>query len=863
MYHQFDQDFKILTGSPPFPWQQALYARFLQESGDHIPQACQLPTGLGKTSVVAIWLLALAKCPDRLPRRLVYVVNRRTVVDQTTTEAKNYRQRISQTSAYPALAKLCSHPLAGPDDSPLAISTLRGQFADNREWSADPARPAIIIGTVDMIGSRLLFSGYGLGFRTRPLHAAFLGQDVLLVHDEAHLEPAFQTLIESIADEQSRCRDFARFRVMALTATPRCQGQPFGLTPEDRKNTTVQRRLQATKTLELHPVEEKSQTEALIELALQHRASGRAILVFVRSVEEVEKICSRLRDKEKLPVAQLTGTLRGLERDDLPKNSVFQRFLPQATSDDSTVYLICTSAGEVGVNLSADHLVCDLSTYDSMAQRFGRVNRFGLRDDSRIDVVHPTNFDEQKPLEVARQRTLNLLKSLHGDASPQALMDLDSAKCSAAFSPSPTILPASDILFDAWSLTTIRERLPGRPDVTPYLHGISEYEPDQTTIAWREEVQYLTEGVLTHNRQTPADVLALYPLKPHELLKVPTLGKHKAFEQLVKIAERNADKELFAWVLEPNGEVNIKTLQELAEKDRQNKPVVNLEERIVLLPPIAGGLKDGLLVGDSESADDVADRIFIDEARTQHYRMRLWEDDPRLPTAQQTLRLVQRFEIPVEQTDDVDEDTTYRSWYWFVRPQSVDVDGVRFNKSAITLLQHTADVEREARAILEKLLADQPLLRQVVEIAARCHDIGKNRQIWQRSLGSPHLDVAYAKGASHWKSRELTTYRHEFGSLLDIQNCDEFRGLTADQQDLVLHLIAAHHGYARPHFPAERAFDPERPEQEAIHTTAEIPRRFARLQRKYGRWGLAYLESLLRAADYAASANPSREESLT
>ena len=33
----------------------------------------------------------------------------------------------------------------------------------------------------------------------------------------------------------------------------------------------------------------------------------------------------------------------------------------------------------------------------------------------------------------------------------------------------------------------------------------------------------------------------------------------------------------------------------------------------------------------------------------------------------------------------------------------------------------------------------------------------------------------------------------------------------------------------------------------------EVPRRFGRLQRKYGRWGLAYLESLVRAADIMAS----------
>jgi len=47
-------------------------------------------------------------------------------------------------------------------EDPLAISTLRGEFADNGEWRIDPARPAVIVGTVDMIGSRLLFSGYAL-----------------------------------------------------------------------------------------------------------------------------------------------------------------------------------------------------------------------------------------------------------------------------------------------------------------------------------------------------------------------------------------------------------------------------------------------------------------------------------------------------------------------------------------------------------------------------------------------------------------------------------------------------------------------------------------------------------------------------
>src|SRR5260370_41058853 len=119
-----------------------------------------------------------------------------------------------------ALRKLC----AGEAVEPLAISTLRGQFADNAEWRADPARAAIVIGTVDMIGSRLLFSGYGCGFKTRPLHAGFLGQDVLLVHDEAHLEPAFQTLLTAIQQgqhdgERTGPLPWRELHVMELSAT--------------------------------------------------------------------------------------------------------------------------------------------------------------------------------------------------------------------------------------------------------------------------------------------------------------------------------------------------------------------------------------------------------------------------------------------------------------------------------------------------------------------------------------------------------------------------------------------------------------------------------------------------------------------
>src|SRR5262249_55673690 len=138
------------------------------------------------------------------------------------------------------------------------------------------------------------------------------------------------------------------------------------------------------------------------------------------------------------------------------------------------------------------------------------------------------------------------------------------------------------------------------------------------------------------------------------------------------------------------------------------------------------------------------------------------------------------------------------------------------------------------------------------------HDHGKRRKLFQAVLGNARYPALLLAKSGKKGGRVEERYRHEFGALVDIGKEPEFQRLTDDEKDLVLHLIAAHHGRARPHFPADEAFDPDHTAALAEEIAREVPRRFARLQRKYGRWGLAYLESLLRAADWAASAKPSR-----
>jgi len=190
-----NDQFKALTDFTPLSWQTRLYSEYLSKG--ELPAAVDIPTGLGKTAIMALWLIALAT-EAKLPRRLVYVVDRRAVVDQATEFAELLRAKLDS----PEAAELKKALRLG--DRSLPISTLRGQHVDNREWLEDPASPAIIVGTVDMIGSRLLFEGYGVSRKMRSYHAGVLGTDTLVVLDEAHLVPPFEKLLGSIEGEAER-----------------------------------------------------------------------------------------------------------------------------------------------------------------------------------------------------------------------------------------------------------------------------------------------------------------------------------------------------------------------------------------------------------------------------------------------------------------------------------------------------------------------------------------------------------------------------------------------------------------------------------------------------------------------------------
>ncbi|HEO71821.1 MAG TPA: type I-U CRISPR-associated helicase/endonuclease Cas3 [Candidatus Hydrogenedentes bacterium] len=878
----FADAFQALTDHQPFPWQSRLFERFL---AGRIPGTCCIPTGLGKTSVIPIWLIALAtqalEGGVRLPRRLIYIVNRRTVVDQATSTVEQMRQRLldPDNPKWGTGEKALQHlvgllgQLATTNEIPLAVSTLRGELADNEEWKFDPARAAVIVGTIDMIGSKLLFSGYGDGPCRRTHHAGLVGQDALIIHDEAHLTPPFGRLLREVEQIQKTDNEPRPLWVMELSATVRSDhGESLQLGPEDKENPTVKQRLNATKLLRFHEVSDKGILATIVQQATAHEGCSSKVLIYVRSPEDVQKVVDGLRKKlgkgNEAPVAVLTGTIRGYERNQLVKTDrVYRALLQPGSQVDETVYLVSTSAGEVGIDLDADHMVCDLSTLDSMIQRLGRINRRGGADRiAYVDVVGNTDVGTKKkqPIDEAIGNTAALLRKWMGDGG-----QLDVSPCNLdrlmihprfsdekrrAFSPEPAWPPLTDILLDAWSLTSIDGSMPGRPPVAPYLHGLTDDQPE-TYVVWRQEVSLLDKAGV--DKATLERWFQACRVEVHERLRDRTERIRKALGDLLRV-HRKTDK---SWdcpvvLLDELGQATWSRLSRITDS--------NIDYCTVVLPTEAGGLStQGMLDAKvTEAALDVAEhgeskrqrwvRIEI-SGDVQYKRLGAEETADALPQPLCERQAV----ILQEPSEDVGAEGVSK---WLVlalparRSALDDPETARFEQA---LGAHHHLVEKYADRMADALGLDPPL-RNALVVAAQWHDRGKDRRLWQEYACNADPSQTLAKSPKYKHGCFLGGYRHEFGSLVDASSDP---GLADHpERDLILHLIAAHHGRARPHF-EDRAYDPlpttiTTNQQVALETL----RRFARLQQQFGRWGLAWIESLLRAADILASRSSKTED---
>jgi CRISPR-associated endonuclease/helicase Cas3 len=960
--------FKALTGHEPFHWQTKLYEeRFLR---GELPDVCDIPTGLGKTSVIAIWLIALAELLSRgeswrLPRRLVYVVDRRTVVDQATTEAEKLIDKITSPShsnvdpfeqeALRNLAQILKDAaISSRKDVIVALSKLRGQHADNREWCLDPTRPAIIIGTVDMIGSRLLFAGYGgVGRYYRSLQAGLLSQDTLIVVDEAHLSPTF---VETARDVYYRINQYTNLRgsfLMTLSATTNDAADeddveearsPLIVFGDDDLSDDFQdrgkdayQRLHANKQLTWLSVaasvdsagkanakaSQEKMTDAVAECAAQYFRQNVSVVIYLNTVEAVNQVREKLEaamraqeiDEPEKHILNITGEMRGCERDCLldenKEDNVLINYFKRRKERESQAgcyFLIATAAAEVGINFDADHGICDLVALERMIQRFGRINRFGdgaakitvvfdgqsLRASAAASQEKTTNAANAKgnikPLEQTAYNTYLLLQShtvADGwiDVSPVALRALEYNKGALT---APPIRPPLDVArIDDWSLTSLTQDEYPRPLVAYWLRGVMSDDTVQTTFCWRADLDHAV------SERDATEMVAAMPIAPREKAEVAIYRAVALVKELAK-----ASPEKIAVIVDANGgftPLKLSSLKDTKDDELRRK----LAFATLVLPREVGGLdKDGnpqqklsKAAKSDHKLEDAVDseqwmRLVITKQGKDYYAQKLQSDGsltPKDSTGSKTPKAAARAygkrdwqcvfisnegatqdETDAEGAEDEssDADSERREYVAYLLKRNAPEHFLRGDDNAslnmpkeLSIAEHNEDVEDYARKICQKLHIESSLASAII-IAGSCHDTGKARRCWQSAIGNADFATnekgALAKSDHTWFNVKANAgYRHEFGSLIDALNDDEISA--HPHRDLILHLIAAHHGYARPYFP-DRAFDRETlTARENRQLAQEVMQRFARLQREYGWWQLAYLEALLKTADGLAS----------
>lgn len=131
----FAEWFESIHGFTPYPWQTRLVRDILngQQDGAHTnagwADVLDLPTGAGKTSAIDIAIYTQAADPINAPRRIVYVVDRRAIVSQTTNHVKSIQKALVsphgevQTRVAASLRSRMAHQ--HPDRAPLHVAELR------------------------------------------------------------------------------------------------------------------------------------------------------------------------------------------------------------------------------------------------------------------------------------------------------------------------------------------------------------------------------------------------------------------------------------------------------------------------------------------------------------------------------------------------------------------------------------------------------------------------------------------------------------------------------------------------------------------------------------------------------------------
>jgi CRISPR-associated endonuclease/helicase Cas3 len=948
----FAEYFAQLHGYPPFPWQERLAHEVVRTK--EWPDVLAVPTGAGKTSALDVALFALACDPDAHPRRILLVVDRRVVVDQGAVHARGVLGRLAAATGgllHRTASSLRALWGGEGDEPPFEVAVLRGGMPRDDTWARRPDRPAVALSTVDQVGSRLLFRGYGVSDSMAPIHAGLLGHDTLFLLDEVHLSVPFAETLLAIRD---RWREFhgadlpSRWGVVRMSATPGLSSpgeSVFHLRDEDRTHAALGRRLAASKSalLDVVPVagkepdrKKKLAARCADEAAALVEGGAKAVGVVVNRVDTARLAARLLAEKKKrtFDVVLLTGRMRPLDRDRILDQSLLGRIgLRRRHEAERPLVLVATQCVEAGADFDLDGLVTEVASLDALRQRFGRVDRRGELGESRSVILARSDQVDAGTVDPvygpALAATFAWLRGMCDavDLGIEAFPAPPDERIEPLLAPrphAPVLLPAH---LDAWAQTSPRPWPEPQPD--PWLHGPDRGAPE-VVLVWRADIDEAALAAAVTDDAALAGLSALLSAAPPSALEALSLPLHAAQRWLaggeaaevadvVGAAAEEAEVEGGRLALRWAGDDSVVvSAPELAPGDT------------LVVPSAYGGLSLGSW--DPAATDPVSD--LGDLAQWRHRRRATLRLDERVVPC--TLGPAHASALPrVPDEDDHDAspaaevaawlaalpadlgepwadivDALGRSprrialpgarWALVGRPPSrkrraasevtSEDDSASFGERVVGLDEHCAEVGALAARFAANL-GLPGVLCEDLRLAGTLHDVGKADVRFQRMLlgGSevrlallgapiaksaiPARDAA-ARETSRLRSGYPRGYRHEVLSSALLGGA-RHRPPTpagdnalrpAHDKDLVLHLVEAHHGRCRPFAPPvpdENTVEVEVAAGGAVlrastdhglaHVSSGVADRFWLLVDRYGWWGLAWLEALLRLADHRAS----------
>ncbi len=725
-YENFDDMFRTAFGNDqihPYEYQKEIAAK-------GFPDVLNVPTGAGKTAAAILgWVWRRQHYPEKTPRRLVYCLPMRVLVRQTWEKAILWLKKLQLLGG--SLELDGEHikkydPFANPDESnKIRVHLLMGGEAD-RDWDRYPEHDAILVGTQDMLLSRALNRGYAMSRYRWPVQFALLNNDAFWVMDEVQLMGVgLKTSLQLQAFREKEFKSFGPVKSMWMSATVDANAlktidfskdiTPRQLPDKDlAPGGPLAKRMNAVKLVQPAGIDyaQKGYEKEIAAFIKANHKPGTRTLVVINTVKRAQAIYKALKNSWKKSESKPEMVLIH-SRFRQPEKDKHLATLLAAPTGEGTI-AIATQVIEAGVDVSVKTLITELAPWESMVQRFGRCNRKGEYNFGSIIYLEPTQKQaapyDYKDFEL----TLKVLDSL-----PQTVLDSNEAQDYMGKNASPTSLKQAQYLppeqepMDILRKRDLLDLFDTTPDLTGMDTDVSRFirDTNETTcmVAWMDVSK---AGPAPNVKPTKSEICPVLINDANKFIK--NLDKHNAW----------------AW----------------DHLQKEWGPVKHVRPgQIIILPDAAGGY------------------------------------DPEYGWTGAKPKKGKKVE-PVTVESDSIQITGY------------DQDSYKNSTNQWqTIAEHTSEVVARLKTFLNHLNITDPKLIYELETAARWHDAGKAHDVFQEAIKAsgthPSSNKQWAKSPGKFIRYTRKGFRHELASAL--------AALENDQSDLVAYLAATHHGKVR------------------------------------------------------------------